>query len=153
MVNVEANESIGSPKRKDPLPELQSPKGGFFAPFGEPKPLPLGEVSPKVTERASPARKSRGRSDGQALCQSDTIAVPELFVSGLALSVGLAPAKAGLRLPASASLSLASCWPLPQQLLPVSATGGGRRRCPKGGALGMSVSFRLDERSTISRKR
>ena len=23
----------------------------------------------------------------------------------------------------------ASCWPLPQQLLPVSATGGGRRRC------------------------
>ena len=75
MVNVEANESIGSPKRKDPLPELQSPKGGFFAPFGEPKPLPLGEVAPKVTERASPAGKSRGRSDGQALCQSDTIAV------------------------------------------------------------------------------
>ena len=26
--------------------------------------------------------------------------------------------------------SLASCWPLPQQLLPVSATGGGRRCCP-----------------------
>ena len=25
--------------------------------------------------------------------------------------------------------SLASCWPLPQQLLPVSAAGGGRRRC------------------------
>ena len=36
----------------------------------------------------------------------------------------------GLRLPASASLSLASCWPRPQQLLPVSAAGGGRRRCP-----------------------
>ena len=35
----------------------------------------------------------------------------------------------GLRYPASASLSLASCWPLPQQLLPVSAAGGGRRRC------------------------
>ncbi len=35
----------------------------------------------------------------------------------------------GLRLPASASLSLASCWPRPQQLLPVSAAGGGRRRC------------------------
>ena len=87
MVNVEANESIGSPKRKDPLPELQSPKGGFFAPFGEPKPLPLGEVSPKVTERASPARKSRGRGDRQAFCQSDTIAVSELFGSGLALSV------------------------------------------------------------------
>ena len=38
-------------------------------------------------------------------------------------------AKAGLRLPASAALPLASCWPLPQQLLPVSAAGGGRRRC------------------------
>ena len=25
--------------------------------------------------------------------------------------------------------ALASCWPLPQQLLPVSATGGGRRCC------------------------
>ena len=40
----------------------------------------------------------------------------------------------GLRLPASASLPLASCWPLPQQLLPVSAAGGGRRRCKKGAA-------------------
>ena len=77
MVNVEANESIGSPKRKDPLPELQSPKGGFFAPFGLPKPLPLGEVSPKVTERASPAGKSRCAAMGRlfvrailSLCQS-----------------------------------------------------------------------------------
>ena len=37
-----------------------------------------------------------------------------------------------MRLPASASAlgaGLASCWPRPQQLLPVSATGGGRRRC------------------------
>ena len=40
----------------------------------------------------------------------------------------------GLRLPASASLPLASRWPLPQQLLPVSATGGGRRRCPQRGS-------------------
>ena len=77
MVHVEANESIGSPKRKDPLPELQSPKGGFFAPFGEPKPLPLGEVAPKVTERASPAGKSRCAAIGRlfvrailSLCQS-----------------------------------------------------------------------------------
>lgn len=35
----------------------------------------------------------------------------------------------GLRHPASASLSLASCWPQPQQRFPVSATGGGRRCC------------------------
>ena len=39
-----------------------------------------------------PGRKEPLRSDGQALCQSDAIAVSELFGSGLALSVGLAPA-------------------------------------------------------------
>ena len=116
------------------------------------KASPFGRGGTEGDGEGKPGRKEPLRSDGQALCQSDTIAVPELFVSGLALSVGLAPAKAGLRLPASASLPLASCWPRPQQLLPVSATGGGRRRCPKGGALGMSVSFRLDEQSTISRK-
>ena len=73
-----------------------------------------------VTEgdgEGKPGRKEPLRSDGQALCQSDAIAVSELFGSGLALSVGLAPASS-----------------------------------PRGGALGMSVSFRLDERSTISRK-
>ena len=73
-----------------------------------------------VTEgdgEGKPGRKEPLRSDGQALCQSDTIAVQELFGSSLALSVGLTPASS-----------------------------------PKGGAIGMSVSFRLDERSTISRK-
>ena len=120
---------------------------------GPAKASPFGRGVTEGDGEGKPGRKEPLRSDRQALCQSDTIAVPELFVSGLALSVGLAPAKAGLRLPASASLPLASCWPRPQQLLPVSATGGGRRRCPKGGAIGMSVSFRLDERSTISRKR
>ena len=74
-----------------------------------------------VTEgdgEGKPSTKEPLRSDGQALCQSDTIAVQELFGSSLALSVGLTPASS-----------------------------------PKGGAIGMSVSFRLDERSTISRKR
>ena len=47
----------------------------------------------------------------------------------------------GLRLPASASLPLASCWPRPQQLLPVSATGGGRRRCTSS-ASGLTDSAR-----------
>ncbi len=47
----------------------------------------------------------------------------------------------GLRLPASASLPLASCWPRPQQLLPVSATGGGRRRCTSS-ASGLTDSTR-----------
>ena len=37
--------------------------------------------------------------------------------------------------------ALASCWPLPQQLLPVSATGSGRRRCPSRGASGETGDF------------
>ena len=72
-----------------------------------------------MTERASPAGKSRGRSDRQALCQSDTIAVP------------------GIRRQRPSPLSLVA-------LLLASS--------PRGGAIGMSASFRLDERSTISRK-
>ena len=52
---------------------------------------------------------------------------------GAALSGAFAPLP-GLRLPASASLPLASRWPRPQQLLPVSATGGGRRRCSQRGS-------------------
>jgi len=119
MVNVEANESIGSPKRKDPLPELQSPKGGFFAPFGEPKPLPLGEVSPKVTERASPARKSRCAAMGRLFVR----AILSLCQSCLAAAL---PSQSRRKLLASS---------------------------PKGGAIGMSVSFRLDAESPTGRKR
>ena len=41
--------------RKIPRPSQSSNlRKGVFAPSGMPKPLPLGEVSPKVTERASP---------------------------------------------------------------------------------------------------
>ena len=80
---------------------------------------PLGEVALRSNDgEGKPVSREPLRSDGQALCQSDTIAVLELFVSGLALSVGLAPASS-----------------------------------PKGGATGVSVSFRLDEQSTMSRKR
>ena len=35
--------------------------------------------------------------------------------------------------------ALASCWPLPQQLLPVSATGGGRRCCTLAMFSGKSI--------------
>ena len=103
--------------KENTLTELPLP-GGFFAPSGLPKPLPLGEVARRRRDgEGKPGTKEPLRSDGQAFCQSDTIAVSELFGSGLALSVGLAPASS-----------------------------------PKGGAIGMSASFRLDERSTISRK-
>jgi len=57
---------------------------------GLPKPLPLGEVALRSNDgEGKPGRKEPLRSDGQALCQSDAIAVPELFGSGLALSVSL----------------------------------------------------------------
>ena len=84
---------------------------------GTAKASPFGRGVTEGDGEGKPGRKEPLRSDGQALCQSDTIAVSELFGSSLALSVGLAPASS-----------------------------------PRGGAIGMSVSFRLDERSTISRK-
>ena len=154
MVNVEANESIGSPKRKDPLPELQSPKGGLFAPFGEPKPLPLGEVSPKVTERASPAGKSRcaamGRLFGRAIrsqCQS-------------CLAAAL-PSQSGLRPPAppkgeplacrsgspsyNLSVSLRSTAPLVGEPLAKPFTLRGLPRPPlgRGGGSASALTERL----------
>ena len=59
-------------------------------PFGLPKPLPLGEVALRSNDgEGKPGTKEPLRSDKQALCQSDTIAVSELFGSGLALSVSL----------------------------------------------------------------
>ena len=56
------------------------------------KASPFGRGGTEGDGEGKPGRKEPLRSDRQALCQSDTIAVPELFVSGLALSVGLAPA-------------------------------------------------------------
>ena len=48
--------------------------------------------------------------------------------------------------------ALASCWPLPQQLLPVSAAGGGRRRCTLGINSGKSI-FYLQFRNACGRFR
>ena len=80
MIKVEANESIGSPKRKDPLPERHLRKGVFLR-LPACQSLSLWERwhCEAMTERASPARKSRRRSDRQALCQSDTIAAPVIL--------------------------------------------------------------------------
>ena len=46
--------------------------------------------------------------------------------------------------------ALASCWPLPQQLLPQSAAGGGRRRCTLGIKSGKSI-FYLQFRNACGR--
>ena len=51
------------------------------------KASPLGRGGTDGDGEGKPGRKEPLRSDGQALCQSDAIAVPELFGSGLALSV------------------------------------------------------------------
>ena len=95
------------------------------------KPLPLGEVSmPCIDGEGKPVTKESRCSDSQGLSQRENIAA--LYAHGQRpCPLRRSRAKAGLRLPASASLSLASCWPLPQQLLPVSVAGGGRRRCPQ----------------------
>ena len=54
---------------------------------GTAKASPFGRGVTEGDGEGKPGRKEPLRSDRQALCQSDTIAVPELFVSGLALSV------------------------------------------------------------------
>ena len=55
-------------------------------------------------------------------------------------------AKAGLRLPASASLLLTSCWPLPQQLLPRFRHWRRSSLLPlKRGALGMAERSELQK--------
>ena len=98
-------------------------------PTDTPEALPLGELA-------------RKRLRGQGCCQTALTLryyrsdKEPAYRCAAALSCRACPLRhcfamplPGLRLPASASLPLASCWPLPQQLLPVSATGGGRRRC------------------------
>ena len=108
--------AIGAPKGKTPSRSCNLRKGVLFSAYGLPKPLPLGEVSPKVTERASPARKSRCAAMGR------------LFVRAI--------------LSLCQSCLVAS---LPSQALRASS--------PRGGATGVSVSFRLDAESPTGRKR
>jgi hypothetical protein len=109
---------MGGQGRKPIIP-LFSPKR-YRERCGLPKPLPLGEVALRSNDgEGKPGRKEPLRSDGQALCQSDAIAVPVI---------------------------------LGQQPCPLSLVALLLASSPKGGAIGMSASFRLDERSAISRK-
>ena len=48
--------------------------------------------------------------------------------------------------------ALASCWPLPQQRLPVSATGGGRRRCCASSAEELFIISRLSRSAERSKR-
>ena len=86
-----------------------------------------------VEEALTALRDARDNNKGEELatrlrgCTKDSLTVSRCGTKPLRHRCAMPPP--GLRHPASASLSLASCWPLPQQLLPVSAAGGGRRRC------------------------
>ena len=72
--------------------------------------------------------KNRERDDSIALTKGLLIAVQRLYRKWLALSVTFG-ATARVAAPSIRCALLASCWLRPQQLLPVSAAGGGRRHC------------------------
>ena len=76
------------------------------------KASPLGRGVTEGDGEGKPVSREPPRSDRQALCRSDTIAVQSCLAASL-----------------------------PSQALRASS--------PKGGAIGMSVSFRLNERSLI----
>ena len=81
------------------LRDATSPKGrGFCIPQSLPslpKALPLGELSPKVTERARTLTERNRRSDSIALSKRQFIAVRRLSGDGLALSVSLRSPRPG----------------------------------------------------------
>ena len=110
-----------STKKEDPLSELQLREGVFFLVSQMTSSISTFTIysmchSPQKSSFAQKVYRAGLATEGRPV---------------LVQPLSLTPFdKAGLRLPASASLPLASRWPLPQQLLPVSATGGGRRRCP-----------------------
>ena len=82
---------MGGQGRKTIIPHV-SPKR-YRKRCGLPKPLPLGEVSPKVTERASPAGKSRCAAIGRLFVRA------MLSLCKSCLSAAL-PSQSGLRPPA-----------------------------------------------------
>ena len=77
----------------------------------------LGAVRRNDTHDAQ-SRTSVQRESRQQKSSSAEAELPERFLRVAAPSIRFVPWAA-----------LASCWPRPQQLLPVSAAGGGRRRC------------------------
>ncbi len=98
-----------------------------------PKALPLGELARKRL-RGQARCKGTARCDRQTLCRRDTIAAL-IFDRQHPLSVTFGDT-ARLRLPAFASLPLASCWPLPQQLLLFPPLAAVVAVAPKGRGLG-----------------
>ena len=115
------------------FPQIHGGLSGKGSPSGR-----AGERS--ETERARPLTANPRHCDSIALTKSLPIAAQQLFPAGLALSVTFGDT-ARVAAPSIRRAPLASCWPLPQQLLPVSATGGGRRRCSQRERLWLAASF------------
>ena len=80
----------------------------------------LGSLSQKCFE----SNTKCGRCDKKGRCN---IAAP--FGTGGRFGMAAAYRVAAPSIRSVPWAARASCWPLPQQLLPASATGGGRRRC------------------------
>ena len=80
----------------------------------------LGSLSQKCFE----SNTECGRCDKKGRC-----GIAESFEPGGRFGMAAAYRVAAPSIRIVPWAALASCWPLPQQLLPVSATGGGRRRC------------------------
>ena len=106
--------------------------------------LPLGELSPKVTERARTLTERNRRSDSIALSKNLLIAAWRLSGDGLALSVSLRSPR-----PGCGSQRLLRCRSHPAGRGPNSSSlfqplAAVVAVAPKGGALGRPGHFLLD---------
>ena len=111
--------------------------------------LSLWESWREAPERASPARQSRHTAIGRLFVRAILSLCLCFSVSVLALSVTFGDT-ARVAAPSIRSASLASCWPRPQQFLPVSAAGGGRRRCSQRERLCASHTTQKEGRTFLS---
>ena len=102
--------------------------------------LSLWESWREAPERASPARQGRFTAIGRLFVRAILSLCLCFSVSVLALSVTFGDT-ARVAAPSIRCASLAPCWPRPQQLLPVSAAGGGRRRCSQRERLCALLSY------------
>ena len=126
-------------------------------------PLPLGEVDATNGSRRrgrtrSPAGSCRRSAEGpiNRRCAKNAFSEAASIFPLRQLLWGLKGASSPWRRVAAPSIrfvpwaALASCWPLPQQLLPVSAAGGGRSCCIAGWVESSGASCTLRrKRSTL----
>ena len=117
-----------------------------------PKPLPLGEVSPKVTERASPLPNSYCTAMSRAFDRAVLSLCLGVSVSSLALSGACAPRPGcGTQRLLRCRLHPAGRCPNSSSLFPPLAAVVAV--APKGRATGVSVRPALGEKSSSCRER